>query len=219
MKKLLLLFGALALAVSPAKADLITATAVVDGGAPQSTSSTNGTLNIVGVALGPFSFNTISINSQATLPPPGVLTTNSLDLQQSAAGAHSLVLDIVASQMTGSTFLQNYLSSFSVSGLTSGWQVREQTFLNGNQLADTGFFTTPSGSAFSTNLALETNPFSAAVRYTILSNGIGGFNGGIDIARTSPVPGPIVGAGLPGLMAGALFLLGLVKRRKQKLAA
>lgn len=218
MKQLLYASVALLALATAARADTITATAVVDGGAPQSTSSASGTLNIVGVALGPFSFNTISANSQSTLPAPGILTTNSLDLQQTAAGSHVLVLDIVASQLTGTNALTNFLSTFSVSGLTAGWTAREQTFINGVQLADTGNFNTPSASASANTIRLETNPFTAGVRYTITSNGIGGFNGGIDISGTAAVPGPVVGAGFPGLVA----LLGGIwgwKKRRQSLTA
>jgi len=38
----------------------------------------------------------------------------------------------------------------------------------------------------------------------------------IDVA--SPVPGPIVGAGIPGIVAGALSLLALARRRNRKVA-
>lgn len=219
MKSLLYAFAAVAaLAVSPALADTITATATVDGGLTQTTTTVNGTLNIIGGSIGPFSFNTVSANSQTTLPPPGILTTNSLNLQQTATGSHQLVLDITASQLTGTNALTNFLSTFSVSGLSAGWTAREQTFINGVQLTDTGNFTTPSASASATVTRLETNPFSAEVRYTITSNGPGGFNGGIDISGTAAVPGPVVGAGFPGLVA----LLGGIwgwKKRRQLLTA
>ena len=220
MRQLLYALTAVAaLAVSPALADTITATATVDGGLTQTSTSSTGTLNIVGGSIGPFSFNTVSANSQITLPAPGILTTNSLNLQQTAPGSHQLVLDITASQLTGTNALANFLSTFSVSGLTAGWTAREQTFINGVQLADTGNFTTPSASASNNTIRLETNPFSAEVRYTITSNGPGGFNGGIDISGTAAVPGPVVGAGFPGLVA--VFGAGLAywKRRRSALAA
>jgi hypothetical protein len=218
MRQLLYASVALLALATAAKADVITAVATVDGGLTQTTTTVNGTLNIIGGSIGAFSFNTVSANSQTTLPAPGILTTNSLNLQQTAAGSHTLVLDITASQLVGTNALTNFLSTFSVSGLTAGWTAREQTFINGVQLADTGNFTTPSASALNNTIRLETNPFSAEVRYTITSNGIGGFNGGIDISGTAAVPGPVVGAGFPGLVA----LLGGIwgwKKRRQSLTA
>jgi hypothetical protein len=195
MKRLLLIAAASALLAGTALADIITATATVDGGPPSSTASATGQLIISAVALGPFSLNTVIANSQSTLPPPGILDTNTLNLQQSDPGNHTLVLDITASQLTGPGALASILSSFSVSGLTAGWTAREQTFINGTLLADTGVFTTPSGSAFSIDPAFLSNPYSATVVYTITSAGIGGFNGGVDIsAEVSAVPGPIAGA-------------------------
>lgn len=46
---------------------------------------------------------------------------------------------------------------------------------------------------------------------------IDGANDGPDsfFIQPSPVPGPIVGAGLPGAIAGGLFMLGLARRRRQ----
>jgi hypothetical protein len=204
---------------SPALADTITATAIVDGGAPVTTSSATGTLNINNVALGVFSLNTVSIDSQSILPAPGIINTNTLNLQQTATGSHTLALDIVASGLTGPGTLASLLSSFSVSGLTAGWTARERTFINGVQLSDTGIFTASSDSAFSINPAVLTNPFSAEVRYDIVSNGIGGFNGGIDISRTGltqEIPGPIVGAGMPGLVMACFGLIGLGWRRARR---
>jgi hypothetical protein len=221
MTKALLFAGAVALAALtclPAQADIITITATVDGGPPSSTSSGLGTLTVSNVALGPFSLNTVTVTSQVLLPAPGILDTNTLNLQQTATGSHTLILDIIASALTGPGSLQNLLSSFSVSGLTDGWTAREQTFINGTQLADTGIFTTPSGSAFSIDPAFLSNPFSAEVIYTIVSNGIGGFNGGTDIS-VAAVPGPVAGAGFPGILAGLVALWGLNKRRRRNLAA
>jgi hypothetical protein len=212
MKKLLVTTALLALSV-PALADTIVATARVDGTLEQTATSINGVLSLNGaIPGGIFTLNQLSADSQSVLPAPGILTTNTLNLQQTATGSHTLVIDVIASGLTGPNALRALLSSFSVSGLTAGWDAREQTFINGNLLADTGVFTTPSASVFSTNLALGTNPFSAEVRYTIDSVGIGGFNGGIDIS--APVPGPVVGAGLPGLAAGALTLFGIYRRKR-----
>src|SRR5580765_5221930 len=216
MTRKLLLSCALALAASPALADLITLTANGDGGPVEfTTSSSTGILNATGaIPGGIFTLNSVTATSQAVLPAPGLLDTNTLNLQQTATGSHSLVIDITASGLTGAPGLDAFLSSFSVSGLTAGWNAEEQTFIDGGLLADTGVFTTPSASAFSiNNHVLASSPFSAEVRYTINSNGIGGFNGGIDI---SAVPGPIAGAGIPGLISACFGLWAMAKRRRSR---
>jgi len=215
VKKLLLASVVFAMAAVPALADVITLTATVDGSPAGSASSNTGQLDVTGVALGAFTLNTITANSQAVLPAPGLLFTNSLNLQQQDLGNHTLQLDIVATGLTGTAGLNNFLSTFSVSGLTTGWTARETTTINGFTLADTGIFTTPSGSAFSTDSALTGSTFSADVHYFITSNGIGGFNGGINV---SAVPGPVVGAGLPGLLVAGFGLWGW-RRREQQLGA
>jgi hypothetical protein len=217
MKKILLA-SVFALAVGPALADAITVVAKVDGSTVAVESSADGNLNVSSQAFGPvFNLNSLSINSETFLAAPDLLSTNTLDVNQTTGGTHQLTIDILATGLTGPGSIEALLSSFSVSGLTAGWNAREQTFINGNPLADTGVFTNTSDSAFSVNLANVTNPFSAEVLYTINSVGTGRFNGGIDISAAA-VPGPIVGAGLPGLMAAFSFF-GLNRFRRRKLAA
>jgi hypothetical protein len=47
----------------------------------------------------------------------------------------------------------------------------------------------------------------------------GGLTGPVDVsAGAVPIPGPIVGAGLPGLVAACVGLVGLARRRRQKIA-
>lgn len=204
----------LATAATAANADAIVATAKVDGTTVAVESSLTSTLNVNSQSFGPdFNLNTLSINSQQSLAPGDILATNTLDVNQTVTGSHQLVIDILATGLTGPGALRNLLSSFSVSGMTAGWSAREETFINNNLLADTGTFSQPSDSAFSTNPALLTNPFNAEVIYTINATGTGRFNGGIDISNAA-VPGPTVGAGIPGMIAG-LSLLGLARRRRR----
>lgn len=196
---LLATVGSLALA-APALADSISLTATCDGVACGSASSPNGTLDVNNQAFGIFNLNTLSINSATFLVPPGVLSTNTLDVDQNTGGNHTLVLDIVASGLTGVGALENFLSSFSVSGQTAGWSIQESTFINGTLLAAAPTFTAVSDSFHSINSAFESNPFIASVVYTITSSGTGSVNGGIDIS-TSAVPEP---------STWAMLLLGFV---------
>jgi len=218
MKKILLSTAALLAITTASNADAITVTATVDGTLVATESSADGTLNVNNQAFGPiFNLNSLSINSETFLAAPDLLSTNTLDVNQSAGGTHQLVIDITATGLAGPGTIEALLSAFSVTGLTSGWSAREQTFINGVLLADTGTFTQTSDSAFSVDFRNVTNPFSAEAKYTINSAGIGRFNGGIDIAAAA-VPGPVVGAGLPGLLA-AIGFFGLRRRKKKAVAS
>lgn len=221
MKKLLLATVLLlASATMHAKADTISISGSVDGVNFGPLTSPIGTLNILNqsVGTGIFNLNTVTINSESFLAAPGVLATNTLNIQQTNTGNHLLVLDITAFGLAGLPGLTNFLSSFSVTGQSSaGWFAREQTFINGNQLADTGIFSAVADSAFSVNSATIGSTYNAEVIYTINSRGAGQFNGGIDIS-VAAVPGPVVGAGIPGLIAACGMMIGFAKRRRQQKA-
>jgi hypothetical protein len=188
MKKLLLA-SVFALAVSPALADAISLTATVDGLAAGSASSPDGSLTVTNQSFGVFNLNSLSINSETFLAPPGVLSSNTLDVDQTTTGTHTLRLDIVATGLAGPNALQDFLSSFSVSGQTAGWSVVETTTINGLPLANTPLFTGVSDSASSINTAFAGTVFTADEHYLITSVGEGSFNGGIDIA-VAAVPEP-----------------------------
>jgi hypothetical protein len=176
--------GAVLLALTTAgKADTINVVAIVDGTLAYSDSSSTGTLAPLGFfPIGVYT-TSLKIFSETSLAAPDVLRTNTLNINQTAGGIHQLIIDIGAQGLSGPNALTNWLSTFSVSGLTAGWSVQEQTFINGVLLADTGVLTAASVSAF-TDAAAVGGLFNAEVRYIINSVGIGNFSGGIDISVT-----------------------------------
>ena len=128
MKKLLLATTLLlASATMHARADTIIATARVDGILVSTSNSSTGNLDIVNQSYGPiYNNNKLSVGSQSVLAAPGVLTTNTFDVNQTIGGIHDLVIDVVALGLTGPNALTNLLSTFSVSGLPSGWSIQER---------------------------------------------------------------------------------------------
>ena len=218
MRKLLLTTVAVLALSSPAWADNIVVTGSVDGVNFGPLTSPDGTLNIINqsVASGIFDLNTVTINAGPVfLTPPGVLATNTLNVDQTVSGNHTLVLDIQAQGLSGTAGLTDFLSSFSVTGQsTSGWSAQEQTFINGGLLADTGIFLAVADSASSIDAATIGSTYTAEARYTIMSVGVGQFNGGIDInVAATPLP-----AALP-MFLGGLGMLGFVARKKRKPSA
>jgi len=212
--KAFLLASVLAFAVGPALADSIQLTATCDAVACGSAFSPVGTLNINNQAFGSvFNLNTLSINSETFLVAPGVLTTNTLDVDQSVAGNHTLVLDIIANGLSGPNALTAFLSTFSVSGQPAGWTIQAQTLINGNPLASSLVFTGVSDSGSSTNLAFAGSLFSAEAIYTITSSGVGSVNAGIDIS-VAAVPEPATW----GMMLLGFLGLGAAFRMKRKVA-
>jgi hypothetical protein len=208
MKKLLLATVGLAALALPASADSITATITDNGSLVNSTNSGTGSLDIPSVTFGTFQVNTVTADSHSILGGNSILDTNTIDIKNLSPDAitHQLVIDIVDTGITGFTGLQNFLSEFSVTNLTAGWTTQLQTFVNSNPLSDTGVLNAETTGIDMNAFASATNPLYAEVRYTI--NDVGGitgeFNGGIDIS-VAAVPGPVVGAGLPGFVAMLAF--------------
>ena len=211
MKRLLLATTALLAMTALARADAITATATVDGTIVAVESAAGGTLDVNNQAFGhDFNLNTLTLNSQTQLASPGVLSTNTFDVNQTVGGMHTLVLDIIASGLMGPNALTGLLSTFSVSGLPAGWSVTEQTFINNVRLSTTPNFTGVSDSASSIENAFLGNPFTAEAVYTVHSDGTGNFNGGIDIS-VAAVPEPSTWAMMILGFVGITFM-GMRKR-------
>jgi hypothetical protein len=202
---------AVLLGAAQARADSITLKAFVDGILVSTLTSADGNLDVSAQSFGPdFNINSLTLNSETFLPANNYLSTNTLNVNQTIGGTHQLVIDIVANGLVGPGAITPTLSSFSVTGLTAGWNADEQTFINGAALSDTGTFTATSDSAFAVVLANLTNPFSAEAKYTINSVGTGRFNGGIDIlAAATPLP-----ASLPFFVAGLAGIGALLRRRR-----
>jgi hypothetical protein len=158
-------------------------------------------------------------------PPLGgisLLGTNTLDVTSTNAAA-DLIIKITATGLTNpSSATAAFLSSFGQNGLNFGQTSTGQTFIdltnagltvtplsslvtftNTDQNVGSGTFNT-SGGPFSITAVYDIHPTAAASQASL----------NIAVA----VPGPILGAGLPGLLAACGGLIALARRRRQQRA-
>ena len=137
------------------------------------------------------------------------MSANTLDLQSTVAGPHTLDIFVTGNGLTDPLGLNNAMSGFTAVSLSNGWTANLSTLLdtaNGNfsgALLDSISFVGNGVSTFANNQTTAANfgtgPFSLTAHFQIVTTGTGQANTGIQIAAG---PVPAVGAGLPGVIAG-----------------
>lgn len=215
-KKLLLTAVAVAAVVgtiATARAASITFTASEDSGTPQSIATGQSSATLGPVVFGDFTILATGA-TQGTLPPPGLLQGQTIDIQSQSTTAHTLDLQVLGIGVTGSG-LSALLSGFDATGLSNGWTATISTDIN-NQIIASSSFTGPVSGGHDASLNAFNLPgtFNASVDFHIVTNGIGAANLGGALSAAA-VPGPLAGAGLPGLIFGGLALWGAWKQKRR----
>jgi hypothetical protein len=237
MKKLLLASVALLALTATASAD-IALRLCQDGcgtlqsdffGAPGQTQ-----FSAINQPFGVFNIANITGSTVGSLVPPTVLSSNQLDIQATAPGSHTLDVWFTAQNLTSPFGIQDLLSSFTVVELTGPtlipptlpWTATLQTLYSaananftGSVIASANFIglgtVGQSSNEADPAFNLGAGPYSLTAHYTINTTGPGQANTAISLA----VPGPLAGAGIPGLLTACFGLFGLNRWRRRRQAA
>jgi hypothetical protein len=169
--------------------------------------------------LGPLTFGDFNIASLsgATNPfltLPFLEQANDIEVSGGGTGDHVLHLTVLGVGLTAPTGLQTLISGFDVTGISANWTAHLSTDINGLVVGSHTFLGPLSNGTDQDTFGFTLpGTFNASIHFDIDNGGtVGEANTGAALAA---VPGPIVGAGLPGLMA-ALTFFGLGRFRRKR---
>jgi hypothetical protein len=189
----------------------------VNGGTITPVAVGDGSVNRNELFYGSFS----EIGVQATGRPISTLP-DILNVSLSAFSSAGGTLKVFITSQNNTEFTDTWFGKFTANEVPSGWQVSEQVYYDtANGLfstahnVGTGLFTAPGMSASIASFNPSGNNYSVTHLFIIDARSPGTAHLDINL-RILPqaVPGPIVGAGLPGLILSSGGLLGWWRRRK-----
>lgn len=219
--KLLLASAAVfAMSVLSNAANAVTVSIGYQQGASPITLQASGSNTLVATptaGFGTFDFNSVSASGSPPNPFGALLSSTALNISSATAGTFNIW--ITAQDNVSPSGSLTFTSSLTSNLLPPGWTVTMTTYLDTtNALWGTG--TTLSSNAFTgpaTFIGVNSantggGLYSITQLISITATGAGN---ALSTLSVSAVPGPMVGAGLPGLLVAAAGLLALARRRRK----